>query len=70
MIVAVLKKKGYKVQYVEDENGWNGSDENIIVNGEKLWDFIDYMDCSLHDLLKDHIFMITRQFDIFQLIHN
>ena len=43
--------------------GGDGSDDKITVNGEKLWDFIESMETSKHELLKDYILAITRQFD-------
>ena len=33
------------------------------MRGQKLWDFVDGMDKSKHDLLRDHVFLITRMFD-------
>ena len=64
VFVAILRRRGEKVVFIEDENGWNGRDENIIVNDKhQLWDFVDAMDCSRHELLKDHVFLITRMFD-------
>ena len=63
IFVAVLRRKGYKVEYKEDAKGWNGSDDTIIVNGKKLWEFVDSMAESKHELLKDHVFLITRMFD-------
>ena len=64
VFVAILRRRGHKVDFIEGENGWNGQDDKIIVNGEtKLWDFVDEMDCSRHELLKDHVFLITRMFD-------
>ena len=64
VFVAILRSRGEKVEFIEDENGWNGKDENIIVNDkDQLWDYVDAMDCSRHELLKDHVFLITRMFD-------
>ena len=63
IFVAVLRRKGYTVEYNEDDNGWNGNDDNIRVGQRKLWDFVDSMDQSRHELLRDHVFLITRMFD-------
>ena len=65
VFVAVLEKKGYNIEYMinDGEDDWNGSDENILVNGEKLWDFVDKQETSKHQFLKDHTFDITIQFD-------
>ena len=64
VFVAILRRRGEKVEFIDDENGWNGKDENIIVNDkDQLWDYVDAMDCSRHELLKDHVFLITRMFD-------
>ena len=68
VFVAILRRKGYKVDYIENENGWDGNDENIIVQDDngveyKLFDFIENMDCTKQQLLKDNVFLITRMFD-------
>ena len=56
-----------KVEYIEDETGWNGNDENIIVHHnerkDKLNDFLAEMDLTKNQLLKDNVFLITRMFD-------
>ena len=49
--VNVLKKKGYQVEYLADDFGWNGSDDNIIVEGIPLWDFVNNLEGSKHDIL-------------------
>ena len=44
IFVAVLRRMNYSVEFIEDdEKGWDGSDDNIRVNGKKLWDFVDNM---------------------------
>ena len=64
VFVSILRSIGKDVKYIEGDKGWDGSDENIHVNGTKLWDFVNnHMGCSKNELLKDHIVMITRQFD-------
>ena len=72
VFVSILDRKGYKVKYLEDENGaWDGDDDNIMVEVEiedqveqvKLWDFVKSMEESKHDLLKDHTVLVTRHFD-------
>ena len=64
VFVSVLRSKGYNVDYLEDEHGWNGSDENIFVDGnKKLWDFVSELGMSKHEFLKDSVVLITRQFD-------
>ena len=64
IFVAVLRRKGYTVKCIEEEDkGWDGNDDNILVNGKKLWDFVESMDQTKHELLKDHVVLVTRMFD-------
>ena len=68
VFVAILRRKGYKVDYIENENGWDGSDENIMVQDDdgvvhKMFDFIEKMDDTKNQLLKDNVVLITRMFD-------
>ena len=67
IFVAILRRKGLKVEYIEDETGWNGNDENIIVHHnerkDKLNDFLAKMDLTKNQLMKDNVFLITRMFD-------
>ena len=63
IFVAILRRKGYKVEYKEDTKGWDGNDDNIRVEGKKLWEFVDSMAESKHELLKNHVFLVTRMFD-------
>ena len=55
---------------MEDENGvWDGDDDKIMVKLKdqdeevKLWDFVESMEESKHELLKNHIVLVTRHFD-------
>ena len=56
---------GHKISFKEDESGrWSGKDEDILVDGETpIWDFVDSMNESKHQLLKNHTFLVTRHFD-------
>ena len=63
IFVTILRRNGEIVEYLEGEDGWDGNDDNIRVRGQKLWDFVNGMDKSKHDLLRDHVFLITRMFD-------
>ena len=64
MICNILKAeyKDLKIEY-GNEDGWNGDDDLIKVNGEKLWDFVEQMPKSKYELMKDHIVLATRLFD-------
>ena len=51
---------------IEFEGGtknWNGDENGITVNGMKLWDYIETLSKTKFGLLKDHIVLLTRQFD-------
>ena len=65
VFISILRKMGHKISFKKDENGcWSGRDEDILVNDESpIWDFIDGMNESKHDLLKQHTFLVTRHFD-------
>ena len=64
VFVSILRRKGYKVEYLEDANGiWDGDDEKIMVEDVKLWDFVESMEQSKHELLKDCTVLLTRHFD-------
>ena len=56
-----------EIKYEPNEEKWNGKDENIyVIDGQKelrLWDYIDSLKQSPHELLKDHIMLVTRIFD-------
>merc|ERR1711860_250994 len=55
VMVSVLKRSGYDVIYEEDENGWNGDDDTITVNGEKIWDFVDKLETSKSEMMREYI---------------
>ena len=64
VFVSILRRKGLKVEFIEDEDGnWDGDDENISVEGVPLWDFVDSMAESKNDLLKESTVLLTRHFD-------
>ena len=67
VFVAILRRKNFKVDYIEDDKGWSGNDDDIIVHHDKgtdkLNDFLEKMDCTKNQLLKDNVFLITRMFD-------
>ena len=64
IFVSILRRKGYKVEFEEDEHGnWNGDDEKISVEGVPLWEFVDSMEESKNDLLKNCTVLLTRHFD-------
>ena len=65
VFVSVLKRMGYKVEY---EEKWDGDEEKIFVveSCEKktpLWEFVDALEQSKHELLKDFIYLVTQHFD-------
>ena len=62
--VSVLKKKGHNVEILPGTNGkWTGKDEDVLVDGQPLWDFVDSLGQSRQSLLKGHEVLITRHFD-------
>ena len=71
MFVSVLRSISPKYSIRYETHGkpkWNGDDANIFVkydNEEEmlLWEYIDSMQTSRHDLLDDHVMIITRIFD-------
>ena len=60
--IALFIKKGCTVEFVCEEE-WSGRDMDILVNGIPIWDFIDNMPESRHELFKNHTFLLTRMFD-------
>ena len=60
MFLSILRRKGYKIEIPED---WNGHDEELLVEGQELWEFVNSMSESKHELFKDYTFLITRLFD-------
>ena len=62
--ISVLKKKGHDVEILLGTNGkWTGKDEDVLVDGQPLWDFVDSLGQSRQSLLKGHEVLITRHFD-------
>ena len=47
----------------DDGSDWDGTDDQIFVNGVKLWDFIEQQKESKNEFLKDQVVLITRLFD-------
>ena len=61
VFISILKRKGYHIDYPVD---WDGNDATVLVNGQtELWEFVNSMPESNHELLKDYTFLITRLFD-------
>ena len=43
---------------------WDGNDATVLVDGKtELWEFVNSMAESKHELFKDYTFLITRLFD-------
>ena len=62
--VSVLKEKGHNVQIISDSKGkWTGKDEDVLVDGQPLWEFVDGLGQTRLSLLKGHEVLITRHFD-------
>ena len=56
-----MKREGYSIEYPDD---WDGNDAKVLVNGKtELWEFLNNMQESKYQLLKNHPFLITRHFD-------
>ena len=61
IFLSLFKRKGYKVVIPDD---WNGNEDELRVEGDKLWTFVnEKMSESKHKLFKDYSFLITRLFD-------
>ncbi len=61
VMVSVLRRKGFKIDIPEN---WSGKDEDLMVNGKPIWEFIEKdLRSTKHELLKDYTFLITRMFD-------
>ena len=61
VFISILKREGYSIEYPDD---WDGNDAQILVNGKtELWEFLNNMQESKYQLLKNHPFLITRHFD-------
>ena len=60
VFASILGEKGITVNFDED---WDGSDETIMVGNETLWEYIENMPESKHDLLKDCLILVTQHFE-------
>ena len=58
--LSIFKRKGLSVEIPTD---WTGSDEDLLVEGIPLWQFVNQMSESRHQLFKDYTFLITLIFD-------
>ena len=64
VFVPILERRGYDVKYEVDESGqWDGDEDKITVEGQKLWDFIESLDESKTELWTDCIFIVTMHFE-------
>ena len=71
VFVSVLKNLDpkYSIRYeTHNKANWSGNDADIFVkygDGEEmpLWDFVDSLQKSRHEILHDHVMVITRIFD-------
>ena len=58
---SILKTKGHSIIYPDN---WDGNDATVLVDGKtELWEFVNNMAESKHELFKDYSFLITRLFD-------
>ena len=60
MFLSLLKRKGYKTEIPKD---WDGSKETLLVEGKELWEFVNCMSETKHELFKDYTLLVTRHFD-------
>ena len=64
IFVSILRRKGFKVEHLEkDEGKFSGDDEDILVEGKPIWNFIEELNVSKHELLRDNVMLVTRIFD-------
>ena len=64
IFATVLKRHGYDVIFEEDESGeWDGDEEKITVEGKKLWDFVDSLNQSRDEILKQCTYIVTMHFE-------
>ena len=64
VFISVLRRTGRQVDIIKDSNGkWSGKDEDILVEGLPLWNFVDSLGSTRLQLLKGYEFLITRHFD-------
>ena len=60
IFASILKRQNLNV---EGMSNWDGDDNNILVNGMPLWDYIKENGLTKSELLRDNIFLITIMFD-------
>lgn len=61
VFLCLLRRKGYNIEYPDD---WTGNDQDLFIEGEPLWQFVNNtMSQSMHELFQDYTFIITRLFD-------
>ena len=58
--LSIFKRRGLAVTIPEE---WTGNDEQLLVEGKPLWQFVNEMSESKHELFKDYTFLITLIFD-------
>jgi hypothetical protein len=59
--LSLLKRRGYKVKIPQD---WDGNDNDLLVEGKKLWKFINEdMSDKQHELFDEYTLLIARHFD-------
>ena len=64
IFATVLRKHGYDVIFEEDESGeWDGDEDKIKVEGKKLWDFVDSLNQTRHEILTDCTYIVTMHFE-------
>ena len=71
VFIAVLESKGFEVEFdCDKKEEWDGDESKIWVkpsteDGEKkpLWKFIDDMNESKHEVLKDCVYLVTMHFE-------
>ena len=62
--ISVLRREGHKIDIIKDSSGnWTGKDEDILVDGQPLWNHVDSMGSTRLQVLKGYEFLITRHFD-------
>ena len=63
-MISVLKRHGYDVKYdLDDDETWDGDESKITVDNIALWDFIESMNQSQDEVLRDCVLLVTRHFD-------
>ena len=53
-------RKGLNIEIPKE---WDGTDETILVEGKELWEFVNDMSDTRHELFRHYTFLITRIFD-------